>query len=311
MRILLLSLLAAAAAAQKLPAAPEAGANLPAQRIGPRDLLAVTVYGAPELSRTVRVDAEGLIRFPMLKKKIDARGALPFELEERLGRALSEERILVEPVVTVTMAEYGSRPVSVTGAVRRPLTFEVHEKITLLDALARAEGLNADSGGEILITRPPPDPSAPPRVERVAVRELIEAANPEANLALEGGEEVRVLEAGKVFVVGNVRKPGAFRLEAARAMTVLQALALSEGLTPFSAKEAFIYRPAEAGAKREIAVALRQIMDRKAPDVNLEANDIFYIPDNRRSRMTSNALERALSFAVGTASGALILGVNR
>ena len=148
-------------------------------------------------------------------------------------------------------------------------------------------------------------------VERVAVRELMQRANPAANLTLEGDEEVRVPEAGRIFVVGNVRKPGAFRVDPASTMTIMQALALSEGLAPFSAKEAFIYRPSESGEKVEIAVALRKITDRKAPDVPLEANDIFYIPDNRRSRVTTNALERALSFAAGTASGALILGVNR
>ena len=148
-------LAAAAAQAQRLPVAAEAGANLPTQRIGPNDLLSVTVYGAPELSRTVRVDADGLFRLPMLREKIEARGALPGELEIRLASALSEAHILVDPVVSVTLAEYGSRPVSVAGAVRRPLTFPIHGKITLLEALARAEGLTAEAGGEILITRPP------------------------------------------------------------------------------------------------------------------------------------------------------------
>ena len=46
-----------------------AGANLPAQAIGPADLLAISVYGAPELTRTVRVSSEGLVRLPMLRKR--------------------------------------------------------------------------------------------------------------------------------------------------------------------------------------------------------------------------------------------------
>jgi polysaccharide export outer membrane protein len=306
----LLGMIAAISSAQRLPSAPEAGSNLPARAIAPNDLLAVTVYGAPELSRTVRVDAGGWIRLPMLKERIEVRDAWPAEVEGRLVAAFVEERVLVEPVVTVTIAEYGSRAVSVAGAVRRPLTFRIYEKITLLEALARAEGLSGDAGNEILITRPA-DSGGKSVAERVAVRELIELANPEADVALEGGEEVRVLEAGRVFVVGNVRKPGGFRVAAATPMTVLQALALSEGLAPFAAKQAFIYRPADGGVKTEILVPLRKIMDRKAPDVPLEASDIFYVPDNRRGRVTSNAIERALAFAAGTASGALILGVNR
>jgi polysaccharide export outer membrane protein len=306
-------LVAAAGAAwgQKLAAAPESGANLPFRRIGPNDLLAIAVYGAPELSRSIRVAGDGTIRLPMLIGKIEARGAMPAELEGRIAGALTEERILVDPVVTVTISEYGSRPVSVVGAVRRPSTFPVSEKITLLDALARAEGLSPEAGGEILVTRPGREAGANARVERVEVRELIEAANPAANLPLEGGEEVRVPESGRIFVVGNVKRPGAFRVGDASAFTVLQALALSEGLAPFAAKEAFIFRPSDSGPRKELAVALRKILDRKAPDVPLEVGDILYIPDNRRARTTSQAIERALSFAAGTASGALILGVNR
>ena len=57
-----------AALAQQRPAGnPEFGANLPAQPVGPNDLLSVSVYDAPELSRTVRVGADGLFRLPMLK----------------------------------------------------------------------------------------------------------------------------------------------------------------------------------------------------------------------------------------------------
>ena len=106
------------------------------------------------------------------------------------------EHILVDPVVTVNIAQYGSRPVSVAGAVRHPLTFETHERITLLDALARAEGFSPEAGTELLVTRPASKENPTPLVERVLVRELIEGANPAANLSLYGGEEVRVPESG-------------------------------------------------------------------------------------------------------------------
>jgi hypothetical protein len=77
---------------------------------------------------------------------------------------------------------------------------------------------------------------------------------------------------------------------------------MAEGLTPFATKEAFIIHH---GA--EEPVDLRKILDRKSPDVALAANDIFYIPDNRKGRMTANVLEKTLGFAAGTASGILIL----
>lgn len=284
-----------------LPSGPvAAGANLPAQRIGSNDLLAITVYGAPELTRTVRVSDDGQIRLPMVKQKIEARGVMPAELEQRISAALVAEKILVDPAVTVNVAEYHSRPISVVGAVHRPLTFQAWGHTTLLEAIARAEGLSGDAGTEILVTHPP-NPT-----QIVAVKSLIDAADPAVNLSLEGGEEVRVPVAGRVFVVGNVKKPGTFRIEDANGLTVLKALAMAEGLTPFATKEAYIYRRGVASGQ-EVPIDLRKILDRKSPDVALDANDILYIPDNRKGRMTANVLEKTLGFAASTASGILIL----
>ena len=278
------------------------------------DLLSISVYGAPELSRTVRVSEEGLIRLPMLKAPMEARGIPPAELERRVSKALGDAGILVDPSVVITIAEYATHPIRVAGAVRHPLTFEATGPVTLLEALTRAEGLSAEAGGEILVTRagrgPGTGPDTVPLTRRIAVKDLIDTAEPAANVILEGGEEVRVPEAGRVFVVGNVKRPGAFPVGDGSGTSVLKALALAEGLAPFSAKQAYIYRPAD-GAKQEISVSLRKILERKAPDVVLTAGDIFYVPDNRSGRVTASVIEKAISFAVGTASGSLILGLNR
>jgi polysaccharide export outer membrane protein len=294
-------------------AAQEAPGNLPARPISPNDLLSITVYGSPELTRSVRVGADGLIRLPMLAHKMPAAGILPQELEERLASALNADGILVDPSVTVAIAEYSTRPISVAGAVRRPLTYQVFERTTLLEALTRAEGVSPEAGGEILVTRPPKNPSETPLIERVSLKGLIEQGDPALNLTLEGGEEVRVPQLGRVFVVGNVRHPGAFRLEDSTGLSVLKALALAEGLTPFSTRDAYVVRRADGSSgpsTTETTIPLRKILDRHAPDVQLEANDILYIPDNRRGHTTASIVERAISFAAGTASGALVLGVN-
>ena len=288
----------------------EVGANLPARPVAAGDLLAITVYGAPEMSRSVRVSGDGFIRLPMLKRQIEARGAAPMELEQRVGAAIAEEKILVEPSVVVTIAEYAVRPIRVAGAVRHPLTFEATGPVTLLEALTRAEGLSPEAGAEILVTRSAAILGVPPLTRRIAVKDLIETADPAANLILDGGEDIRVPEAGRVFVVGNVKRPGAFPVGDSGGTSVLKALALAEGLAPFSTKQAYIYRPADGG-KREIAVELRKIMERKVPDVDLLAGDVFYIPDNRSGRVTASVIEKVVSFAAGTASGAVILGVNR
>ena len=295
---------------------PEIGANLPARPLEAGDLAAVVVYGAPELSRAVRVSAEGAIRLPMLAQPIDVAGRMPSEVEERIAAALVAEQILKAPVVTVTIAEYQSRPISVVGAVRQPLTFPAYSKTTLIEALARAQGLNADAGTEILVTHParmtgPDSENAAPTVERVSVKGLIDGVDPALNLMLDGGEEVRVPRMGRVFVVGNVLKPGGFPAADGAEITVLKALALAEGLAPFSKKEAYIYRRTSVSPPTEILVELRKIMDRKAPDVALRPDDILYIPDNRTARASATVIEKAIAFIAGTASGALILSANR
>src|SRR2546427_146890 len=137
MRTILLLTLCSVAFPQVQPAAmPETITfNLPAQKIGPNDLIAVSVYGAPEFTRAVRVGADGLIRFPMLKTRINAQDALPSDLESVIAEALKLEDLIVDPFVSVAVIEYASRPINVTGSVRKPLTFQAVGAVTLLDAI--------------------------------------------------------------------------------------------------------------------------------------------------------------------------------
>ena len=303
MRILMLGLVVCAVvAAQAIPPRMEevGKENLPAQRLGADDLIGVSVYDAPEMTRTVRIEADGTIHLPLLKRGVEAAGVFPRQLEAGIAEALQQEQVLVDPGVQVTVVEYHSRPVSVMGAVRKPVTFQAVGTVTLLDALARAEGLTNDAGAEILLTR------AMDLIERISVKRLIKDADPAVNFALHGGEEIRVPEAGKIFVVGNVRKPGAFPVRDAGDNSVLKVIALSEGLLPFAAKLAYVYRRDESGAKQEIPIELDKILQRKAADVPLEVDDLLYIPDSKGKRNVMSVIDRMTTFGASTASGLLI-----
>jgi polysaccharide export outer membrane protein len=282
--------------------------NLPAQKIRPNDLVGVSVYGEPDLTRTVRVGADGTIRLPMLKDKIKADGLMPEELEQAVAEALKTQEILVDPFVTVTVAEYHSLPISVAGAVKTPITFQpVEKKTTLLQAITRAGGLAPEAGSEILVTAPQsPAGDAPPLVRRIQVKALIDAADPAANILLDGGEEIRVPERGKIYVVGNVKMPGAFAVQDPSGTSILKVLALAQGLTPYATNEAYIYR-VEGGttSKNEIPVDLKKIMDRKAPDVPLLPNDVLYVPDNHHRRATMDTVKVVAGLG-GVAVAALI-----
>ncbi len=282
-------------------------ANLPAQKIQGNDLIAVSVYDEPALTRTVRVSADGSIGMPMLPARIKAAGLLPAELEVAIAEALQKGGVLVKPVVTVTMLEYNStRTVSVMGAVRKPLTFQVIGTVKLLDALAKAEGLTSDAGPAVLVTRAGADES-----QRINLKDLLDGADPKLNIVLQGAEDIRVPEARKIYVVGNVRKPGAFPVRDGSENTVLKLLAMVEGVAPYASRQAYIYRSKGEGQPRqEIPIELKKILTRKTPDVPLLADDLLYIPDATGRRLALTAIEKAVLYGSGAASALIYAGVK-
>src|SRR6201996_7447373 len=149
--------------------------NLPTQPVGPDDLLAVSVYDSPELTRTVRVDADGNIRLPMLKDPIQVRGMVPSQLESAVAKALVKGKVLVDPVVTFTIVEYQSRPVNVVGAVKSPLVFQANPPVPFLDAIARARGLREDAASDIVVSQQlVQDVKSSRSTQTIPVRKLID-----------------------------------------------------------------------------------------------------------------------------------------
>lgn len=286
----------------------EVEAILPSQKIGPGDLLSIAVADCPDLTRNFRVSADGLLALPLLQEKIRVAGKEPDEVETEISEGLVRDQILVRPVISVAVVEYRSVPVSVLGAVKKPVTFQAVGYTTLLDALTKAEGLAEGAGQEILISRPSlTSPNGAGLVQRISLKGLIDDADPALNVRLYGGEEIRVPPAGKVYVLGNVKKSGSFVITDEKDTTVMKAIAVSEGLLPFYGHQALIYRR-EAGKKdrTEISVPIDDIMHHRSQDMQLEANDILYIPDNHGKKVAAETLERLAGFASSTASGLLV-----
>jgi polysaccharide export outer membrane protein len=283
--------------------------NLPLQRVGPEDLLGLNVYDAPELTRTVRVSAEGTIRLPMLKSPIRVDGLMPNEIEKLVAEALEREKLFVDPYVTVNVVEYHSRPINVSGAVRTPTIFQAIGTVTLLDALARAGGIVPDQAGpEIIITRPNGD-NSPQSIQRIPVKALIAGSDPQLNLKLTGGEEVRVPDVGKIVVFGSVNKPGAYPVLDSAANTVMSAIAQAQGTVQYFSHTAFIYRPDEKGAMHEITVPLGDILKRKQPDITLQARDVLYVPDSSGRRITQTAVTAMTGVGSSAVMSMIYLGI--
>jgi polysaccharide export outer membrane protein len=288
------------------PPQTPAAANLSFEQIGPGDLLVIFVSSSPENSRSVRVAADGTISMPSLKDPIQVVGLFSTEVEKVLVAALTANKILVEPIVSVSVAEYRSRPVTVVGAVKSPTTMQAIGGLRLLDAIAKADGLTPEAGSQIIVSKLGTSGS-PDYVQHIPVAALMSRLDPSLNLLLAGGEEIRVPTAGKFFVMGNVKEPGSYPISEGEGSTVLKALALCQGTLSFSQPEAFIYRTNPAGTHRqEISVPLRLIMKRQAIDIHIQPDDILYIPENRKTKLTANVLERLAGVGGATATGLLI-----
>jgi len=111
---------------------------------------------------------------------------------------------------------------------------------------------------------------------------------------------VQVLEARSqavavVYVIGDVRRPGGFPLERGEPVSVIQALALAEGLEPTAARsKAKIIRAAENGGEREVSVDLDRILEGSAQDPILGHRDILFVPNSRSSSILRGAWDAFL-----------------
>jgi polysaccharide export outer membrane protein len=296
--------------------------------IGSGDLVRIEVFDVPELSREVRVSESGYISLPLLPVKVRAGGLTAFQLEEKLAELLRGNGLVSHPQVTVFLKEQRSQPITVIGAVRRPMVYQVIRPTTLLEVLSEAGGIADDAGSVVMITRGANQDRAPAATNEntsmdtmdttdsevaagsqtitVALRDLLDSGDPKFNIPLFGGDVVRVPRAGIVYVVGAVERPGGFTLQNdGEQMSVLRVIALAQGMKP-SAKpnEAVIIRKDVAtGKKTEMEVNLNKIMQRKAEDVHLVANDILFVPDSTGKR----ALRRTGEVALGLTTGIVIL----
>jgi polysaccharide biosynthesis/export protein len=304
-------LLSIAAVAQRLaspspgPASPATpaflgGANLPYQQIGASDLVHLTVYDAPELTQSFRVDTHGNLNLPLLKAPLHAEGLMPDALRDEIAAALRTQHLLVNPVVDVSVVEYRSRDVTIAGAVKAPTTLQEVGDLRLLGALSQAGGLLPEAGPEIIVEQ------ANGSLQRLSVREIFDGFHPQLNIRILAGAQIRVPSCDQVFVVGNVKRPGAFPFRSLQDTTVLQVLALSGGLDSFSRNKAYIYRQEQGSAqKTEIEVPLRRILDRKADDVRLVANDILYVPTNGKLKTSATVANHVTGIGNTAVSAAI------
>lgn len=282
--------------------------------IGPEDVLDIEVFNVAELKRTARVSNDGMIGLALIGR-VKAAGLtvdqLRAQLEARYG-----ETYLQDPQISVFVTDFRAQSVSVIGAVEKPGIYQLTAPRNLIEILSMAGGLakrnTAPAGRTLIITRKNGFGDlyvvegmrllAGDKVE-IEIRRLLYSQESGLNIAIKPFDTISVAKADLVYVVGDVRKPAGIIMEDRDDLTVLQALAMAEGLNRTASKnKARIFRKTEDGGKIEIPVRLGDILGGKAPDPTLAANDILFIPDSRGKVMVQRGYEVALS----TLSGVII-----
>ena len=134
--------------------------------IGNGDLLEVSVFDVPELSKEVRVSQTGTINIPLIPVRPHVAGLSETQAEEKIAELLEANGLVSHPEVGVAVKEHRSQPITVVGAVQHPMVYQADRDVTLLEVLAEAGGIANDAGDTVIVTR-----------RRVAT--FIEVANPQ------------------------------------------------------------------------------------------------------------------------------------
>ena len=256
-------------------------------RIGPEDLLEMSVYEDERLNKTVRVSSQGDISLPLLGV-LKVQGLTTVQLEQEIRNLLSE-KYYQNPHVSVFIKEYRSQRISVIGAVEKPGVFDVMGQKTVLEGSAMAGGLKEDAGQLLFLIRPPsPDEKklekakeseeGMPETLVINLEELLVKGNWKLNLPLRNGDVINIPVSGKVFVGGSVKSPGGFPLKGKK-MTVSQAITMAGGLDQkASASDTLIFRYGEGDEEEVLVVNVNAIQKGESKDVYLQENDIVIVP---------------------------------
>jgi protein involved in polysaccharide export with SLBB domain len=121
--------------------------------IGSGDLISLSVFDVPELSRDLRVSQSGAVNIPLVPPRLQLAGLTELQAAQKIAEVLEANGLVSHPQVDVTVKERRSKPITIVGAVAHPMVYEADRRVTLLEALAEAGGVSNDAGDTVLITR--------------------------------------------------------------------------------------------------------------------------------------------------------------
>jgi len=264
----------------------------PPLRIGPGDLIEVSIFENPDLSGRYRVDQNGDVSLSLVGH-VHVAGSTADEAGTTIEKRYVEDQILLPSTAqaTVFIAEYATQGITVSGEVKAPGVYPALGVRKLHDLIVAAGGVLQTASSKVIITRKD-DPEHPVTVDY----------NPEAlkpvipDIQIFPGDSILVPRAGIVYIVGNVARSGGFVLDGRDQLTVEEALALAGGgnHSP-DLKHVQLVRTLEDGRKEAITIPVNLILKGRAPDVALKDGDILYVPTNNVRLLSLQAINDMVS----------------
>lgn len=239
--------------------------------IGEGDLLRITVYDNPDLTTEARVSGDGKITFSLIGE-VAVNDLTAAEVEKKIAKLLAQG-YLIKPQVSVFIAEYKSRKVTVLGEVARPGLVVLRGAYSLMEVISDAGGITQNAAEMLYIQRKnvkAGDASENSDVTlAVDLKKLFEEGDKNANVPVFDGDSIYVPRAAFVYVNGEVKTPGAYKIT--KGLTVLKAITLAGGFTPLAGEgRTRIIRKTEKGE-----VTIRAKMD----DL-VQPDDIIKVPES-------------------------------
>ena len=236
-------------------------------RLGPGDVVRITVYQSPDLTLETRIGEAGTISYPLIGSvRIGGLGVT--QAERAIADGLRTGNFLKAPQVSLMVVQVRANQVSVLGQVGRPGRFPIETAdMRLSDLLATAGGI-APGGADILTlvgTR-----NGQPFRKELDVQSVIRSERRADDLFVQNGDVLYVERAPVIYIYGEVQRPGTLRLE--RGMTVMQVLASSGGLTLRGTEKGLrINRKGPDGKTQVVQPAMDDIV---------RADDVVYVRES-------------------------------
>lgn len=274
------------------PATTEMPAPL---KIAAGDLLHVTVFDVPEMTQDVRVGAKGEAQLALIGN-INLAGLTGEEAAQAIARELRDKKLLLSPQVNVLIKEFASQGVSVIGEVQHPGVYQVLGARSLLDLISMAGGLTNVADTRITVKRR----RGSEQNITVKLKTDDPATSLNNNVQIYPGDLIVVPRAGIVYVLGDVNRPGGFVMQDSGKITLLQALAQAGGSSKGASLSKAVLMRKNGDGYTTTKLHVGKIERGEASDLELHANDILFIPNNRLKNALSGT-ESVLS-SIGSAS---------